>query len=181
MGDWCNTFLSLIGELIVVGIGVYGGYRFGLKQDRKLRREDERKRKEDIIKSLIAEIADNERALEDGLKEEIFSDSANVVYLDGNLSADAFDSNIFSGGYQLLTVETQRHTTWFFNGCKRMNQLLDRLGYSGISESEVIFVSSEISRIYSGLGEGASNARSRLEKELGYTWAIDIIEGKYPD
>ena len=178
MGDWGNNILTfivgVIPELIGAGFGAYLGLRFGLRQERSLREEEEKERKDDILKSLITEAFDNKSALERGLKEKRFSDNFNVTLSEGIYSTDAFDSTIFSGSYQLLTVETQRHTTWFFNGCKRMNLLLERLEYGDISENEARYVSGEIIRYHTGLKGYADDIISRLQGELGYAWTIRV-------
>jgi len=178
--DWFNIILSFLGgvipELVGAAIGVYGGYRYGLRQDRKLREEDEIKRKEDMIKSLITEVTDNKRALDKGLQSIKISGTTNVRYLEKKSLTDAFDSTVSSGSYQLLTVETQRYVSWFFNGCKKMNLLLDRLQLS--SDIEARHISQEIVIMFPALKEGSIDTISILQEELGYTWTITLLEEK---
>lgn len=178
--DWGNTILSFIGdvlpELIGAAVGVYGGYRYGLRQERRLREENEKERKEDMIKSLITEITDNKRTLDKGLQSMKFSGTTNVRYLETISLTDAFDSTVSSGSYQLLTVETQRYVSWFFNGCKQMNRLLDRLEWC--TDVEARSISQEIGIIFPALKKGSIDTLSKLQEELGYTWQITLTEEK---
>ena len=179
--DWGNTILSFIGdvlpELIGAAVGVYGGYRYGLRQERRLREENEKERKEDMIKSLITEVTDNKRTFDKGLQSMKFSGTTNVRYLEKISLTDAFDSTVFSGSYQLLTVETQRYVSWFFRGCKRMNLLLDRLRFC-TTDVEARDISHEIVIIFPALKEGSIDTISRLQEELGYPWQITLTEEK---
>ena len=169
--------MELVGALFGAFYGVKWGYQKAAHHERGMRKEDEKERKEDMIKSLITEVTDNKRTLDKGLQPMKFSGTTNIRYLENTSLTDAFDSTIFSGSYQLLTVETQRYVSWYFRGCKRMNLLLDRLKFC-TTDVEAIDISKEIVIIFPALKEGSIDTLSRLQKELGYTWTITLVEEK---
>jgi len=174
--DTFEFFILLLVELVGAFAGVKLGYDRAAKQEREMRKENEKERKEDMIKSLITEVTYNKRTLDKGLQSVKFSGTTNVYFIEKNFTTDAFDSTVFSGGYQLLTVETQRWVTWFFNCCKEMNLLLNRISFC--SESEARYISTEIERIFLEMKEGTIELLSKLQEELGYNWTITLIEEK---
>jgi len=168
--------MELVGALFGAFYGVKWGYQKAAHHEREMRKEDEKERKEDMIKSLITEVIDNKRTLDKGLQSMKISGTTNVRYLENMSLTDAFDSTVFSGSYQLLTVETQRYVSWFFRGCKRMNLLLDRLRFC--SDVEARHISQEIVVMFPALKEGSIDTLSKLQEELGYTWMITLTEEK---
>jgi len=168
--------MELVGALVGAFYGVNWGYKRAAGHEREMRKEDETKRKEDMIKSLITEVTDNKRTLDKGLKSMKISGTTNVRYIEKKSTTDAFDSTVSSGSYQLLTVETQRYVSWFFNGCKRMNRLLDRLEWC--TDVEARDISKEIVIKFPALKEGSIDTLSKLQEELGYTWMITLTEEK---
>jgi len=177
-GIGMNEFLlSLLPDLIGSLVGALVGFLLGMLLVKNARIEDEEERKEDIIKSLIAEIIDNKRTFDKGLQSMKFSGTTNVYFTEKNFTTDAFDSTVFSGGYQLLTVETQRWVTWFFNCCKKMNLLLDRLRFC-TTDVEARYISPKIEEIFLEMKEGSIELLSKLQEELGYNWTITLTEEK---
>ena len=189
-----NEFLlSLLPELVGALVSALIGFLLGMFLLKIARIEDEEERKEDMLKSLITEVTDNKRLIDRGPAK--FS-ATHVNNIDSILSTDAFDSAVFSGSYQLLTIETQRRATWFFNDCKQMNRLLERQEFYEIARGdnkgvptlvsdairsrvqESRYISHQIMKLYSGLKEATEDMLSSLEEELGTLPDTQEVDGQ---
>ena len=104
-----NFLSNVIPELIGAMVGAFLGYYIGVRQDRRIRREEEIERKNAVVKSLLTELADIKSVLDKGLSGIIVPyPGTSISYLETLLSTDSFDSVVFSGSYQMLIIETQR-------------------------------------------------------------------------
>jgi len=104
-----NFLSNVIPELIGAMVGAFLGYYIGVRQDRRIRREEEIERKNAVAKSLLTELADIKSVLDKGLSGIIVPyPGTSISYLETLLSTDSFDSVVFSGSYQMLIIETQR-------------------------------------------------------------------------
>ena len=123
-----NLFLDLTPELV----GHFWDIIRVLDRIEKIRRE-ENERKNMVIKSLLTEIADIKSILEKGLTgKKVGHPGVIMEYLEEVLLADAFDSIVYSGSYQMLDIKTQRALTWLYPICKQMNELTAQLSTSFI-------------------------------------------------
>jgi len=171
------TFLSqILPELIGAGVGAFLGYYYGVRQDRKMRREEEIGRKNAVVKSLLTELADIKSVLDRGLSGRIIVYPGHPInYLEPLLTTDSFDSVVFSGSYQMLKIETQRKLTWFFKGCKIMNELGMQLEYREFNKNGAIEMKFHIQKQYGGLKEGLNDVIKSLQSELDSPFEITLV------
>jgi len=171
------SFLSnVIPELIGAAVGAFLGYYYGVIQDRKMRKEEEKGRQNAVVKSLLTELADIKSVLDKGLSGRNFSyPGISIDYLEILLTTDSFDSVVFSGSYQMLMIETQRKLTWFYRGCKRMNELGLQLEYREFNKNEAIAMKFKIKNIYDGLNEGVAEVIISLQRELDKPFEINLV------
>lgn len=173
MDSTINALFSILGnflpELVGAGVGVYLGYRWGLKQDRQIQKEEEKERKDDTIKSLIDEISENKKYLDEGLIERRYKEKIKIYAFESELFTDSFDSCIFSGAYQLLSTDTQRRVSSYYGGCKNLNHYMDRLIYGEISDNEAFYLQERLQKVHPGLQVITEDVLERLRNELTYT------------
>ncbi len=141
-----------------------------------MRQEEEKERKNAVVKSLITEVSDIKSILERGLtgKRIVENGHIEIRYLGHLMITDSFDSSVFSGYYQMLGIETQRNLSWFFRGCKRMNELGEQLEYREFNKKEANAMKFRLIKMVEALKDGLEKVNSFLQSELDEPFEIKL-------
>jgi hypothetical protein len=166
MSSVFSFFEAVVPEIIGAAIGVYLGYLTALK----LSQREQMNKKEAIIHSIFVEIRDNLDTLKKGLNKRIYYNHVNesIELLIHILSTDAFDSSVFSGSYQLLSVETQRRLTWFYKRCNIMNDLTNTIAvndYLNKNRREIIEIKFSVRNLHEELLKNLKEVELQLVSE----------------
>ena len=121
--------LILLVELIGSGAGAFLGYRWGLKQDRSMRKEDNRENKVELVNSLLVEINTHKHYLDKGIEKKEVKHGVDEHSFWYKLIYASFQSSLNSGRFQLLKPKTQQVVSIYYAGIDRMNELTSRFEY----------------------------------------------------
>jgi len=128
-----EVILTFFPELIGAGLGAYLGYRYGIKQERELQKEEYVERKNNLIHSLLSEIEFNNKLTKDKIiSYKMFGEGslAKVKLIYANkLMTDNYESSIYSGTYFSLSSGTKRLVSTYYYNCKRINELTQKYDY----------------------------------------------------
>lgn len=167
MEFWEDVLSNLIGAGVGALCGAFLGYWFGLKQEYKMRENEEKDNKNQLIKSLINEISENKEYLKNELKEIVVKDETVIKIFDVKLLTHSFESGVFSGRFSLLSPETQSILSNYYLGCSRMNDYLSRFETGNFQKIEQVKVlSSFISDWYDRLKKTSNSILLILKSEL---------------
>ena len=142
-----------------------------------MRKEEEKEKKNAVVKSLITEVSDVKSILGRGLTGRYIVQDGHIEikHLETLLTTDSFVCSVFSGYYQMLSIETQRNLSWFFRGCKRMNELGEQLEYSEFNKNEGIAMKFKLKNKFEALEVGLEKVNSILQSELDNPFEIILV------
>ena len=125
-----DFLLSFFPELIGAGLGAYLGYRYGIKQEREIQKEEHNETKNNLIKSILDEIKFNDELLNaEYLSFKLLAEGslAKVELISSvKLMTNNYDSGIYSGNFSLLKSETKKQVSNYYYYCERLNELTQK-------------------------------------------------------
>ena len=166
--DLESLFLNFLPDLVGAGLGAYLGYRYGIRQERQIRKEEENELKKETINSLIEELDRNSMVLGDKMVMELKNTSERTVPVEVHpLTTSSYESAINSGRLSLLSPIDQVALSEYFENCKRiMNRVaLVETKYQ-ISNQEIKTYIDQINDIGESLVNHIIEIRGFLTSEL---------------
>ena len=117
MEFWPDVLSNLIGA----GVGAFLGYLFGVRQERKIRKDEEKEIKKYTIESILLEIERNEHVLGDEAVLVINRDrDRKIPFTTNALTTSSFQSVVFSGRFSLISPINQISLSEYNEECKRI-------------------------------------------------------------
>ena len=149
-------FVELVGSGVGACLGAYLGYRYGLKQGRSMRQEEDIETKKMLIDSLLVEIDYNITMMNKGFEEDNYVRKA-FRYI---LFSNSVDSSIASGYFLLLSTTSQNMIREYLGGINHMNSLVRRL------DTDVTNVISRVYNEQTPLLPTLKSATKKLKEQL---------------
>lgn len=119
MLDNADLIMAFTIEVVGAFIGVYFGFRYGLRQDKQNRMQEDIETKKSLIDSLIAELDYTILLLEKGATRGAFRYA---------LFKESIDSTISSGFFLLISIRSQTMIREYLGGLNELNSITRRLG-----------------------------------------------------
>jgi len=166
--NWLDVLLNFLPDLFGAGVGAYLGYRYGIRQERETRKEEEKQLKIETINSLLQELDYNSEVLGNRTVMVISVSPENIVTLDVTpLAVSSYESAVSSGRYSLISPLNQIMLSEYYETCKRiMNKVHLTESTFQISTQRIKTHINEINKIGLPLIDFISEIEYELKKEL---------------
>lgn len=169
MLKWGELLFNFLPELIGAGVGAFLGYWFGVRQERKMKKEEEKKVKLKTVNSLLEELEYNSFLLFEKSTvsiENIPADKTKAIPVDP-LITSSYDSIVSSGRFSSLSSINQLHLSYFYEDCKKINRrLLYIESTSRIHEVEINNYIKQIKNIEKQLKDNIDDLIINIKSEL---------------
>jgi len=115
-----RIFSDFLPELLGAGLGAYLGYRYGIHQERQMRREEEKALKKETIVSLMQELDYNSTVLGDEAVIIMSEIGEKIPYKITALSTSSITSTVASGRFSFISPLNQISVSEYYEECKRI-------------------------------------------------------------
>lgn len=159
-------FVELVGSGVGACLGAYLGYRYGLKQDRSMRQEEDRENKVELVNSLLTEINTNKHYLEKGIETKEVKQGVYESAFWYKLISASYQSSLNSGRFQLLKPKTQQIVSLHYAGLERMNELTSRFEYQLRYQERTQVTLADMETVLGGLKESLKDVAPLLQSEI---------------
>jgi len=163
-----DVFSNFVPELLGAALGAYLGYRYGIRQERQMRDEEENELKTETINSLVEELERNATLLGEKM----------VIVLNRRpslknpcgiqpLTTSSYESAVTSGRFSLLSPINQLSLSEYYEECKRiMNKAAIVESTYRISNEEIESYIEQINEIGDPLCNYILNIIEYIKSEL---------------
>ena len=106
-------------EFLAVLLGVFLGYKYSIRQDREIHKEDETEKKDQVVTSIIGELFMNHQIIENMLVSLDFSTITFDI-----LMTSCFQSAVNSGHFSLLSPNVQGSLNYYYHTINKFNTVI---------------------------------------------------------
>ncbi len=166
-------FMNFLPDLIGAGVGAYLGYRYGIRQERQMRIEEEKELKKETIESLLQELDRNSLVLGDKnvMRLNRQPDKKNPCDVHP-LTTSSYESAVASGRLSLLSTLNQISLSEYCEDCKRiMNRVRMVESTFRISNEDIQVYIDQINELGEQLVYHILEIREHIKLELENTRA----------
>lgn len=159
--------MNFLPDLVGAAVGAYLGYRYGIRQERQIRNEEEKELKKETIESLTEELDRNSMLLGEKMVMVINKRPSRRNPCDiQSLTTSSYESAVTSGRFSLLSPIDQLSLSEYFEDCKRiMNKVTIVESSYGISNRQIQVYIDQINEIGVPLSDFILEIRERITSD----------------
>lgn len=159
---------NFLPELLGAGAGAYFGYRYGIRQERQMRIEEEIELKRETIESLLEEMERNSVILGDESVLQFHrTPSTQVPFKVQPLTTSSYESAVASGRFSLISPINQIALSEYYEECRRIMRRISLVESTfRISNEEIQIYCKQINEIGKPLHDFIIEVQGHLKSEI---------------